>query len=74
MTLTPWALAYVSICVPTPESSGSTSSTVAPLVMSVCASVSWVVSLPRAFWTTYCDELSPAACSAFVMSGWSNST
>ena len=49
-------------------------STVAPLVMSVCASVSWVASLPSAFCTTYCDELSPAVLSAFVMSGSSNST
>ena len=46
----------------------------APFEMSVCASVSWVASLPRAFCTTYCDELSPAVWSALVMSGWSNST
>ena len=49
-------------------------STVAPLVMSVCASVSWVASLPRAFWTMMSELGSPAAVSAFVMSGWSNST
>ena len=46
----------------------------APLEMSVCASVSCVASLPSAFCTTYCDELSPAVWKALVMSGWSNST
>ena len=46
----------------------------APLEMSVWASVNCVASLPRAFCTTYCDELRPAVWSALVMSGWSNST
>ena len=36
---------------PTPESSGSMTSTEAPLVMSLWASVSRVWSLPWAFWT-----------------------
>ena len=48
------------MCAPTPESSGSTSSTLAPLVMAVCASLNWVESLPSAFWMLNCDVLSPA--------------
>ena len=51
MTSTPAALAMDSMCAPTPESSGSTTSTVAPLVMADWAIESWVASLPSAFST-----------------------
>src|ERR1700733_2070515 len=74
MTGTPWALAYDSMCAPTPESSASTTSTVAPLVMSVWASLNWVASLPSAFCTTYCDDLSPAFWKDSFRYGASNST
>ena len=59
--------------VPTPESSGSTTSTVAPEVMADWASVSWVVSLPWAFWTVKSEVLSPAVVNARVRYGASNS-
>src|ERR1700741_1713580 len=59
---------------PTPGSRGSTSNTVAPLVMSLWASVNWVVSLPIAFWTMMSELESPASVSAFVIYGASNST
>src|ERR1700733_11026213 len=62
------------MCAPTPESSGSTTRTVAPLVMAVCASASWVASWPRAFWMVNCDVLSPAAVRASFRYGASNST
>jgi len=74
MTSTPWDLAYVSIWAPTPESSGSIMRTVAPLVMSVSASVNSVLSLACAFWTMMSDDGRPAIERAFMMSGWSNST
>src|ERR1700722_784515 len=74
MTGTPWALAYDSMCAPTPESSASTTSTVAPLVMSVWASLNWVASLPSAFCTTYCDDVSPAFWKDSFRYGASNST
>src|ERR1039457_2164967 len=74
MTGTPWALAYDSMCAPTPESSASTTSTLAPLVMSVWASLNWVASLPSAFCTTYCDDLSPAFWNDSFRYGASNST
>src|SRR3984885_12755391 len=74
MTGTPWALAYDSMCAPTPESSASTTSTVAPLVMAVWASLNWVASLPSAFSTVYCDDLSPAFWKDSFRYGASNST
>src|SRR6476660_8256659 len=48
--------------------------TVAPLVMAVCASESWVASLPCAFCTVNCDDDRPAAVSAWVRYGASNWT
>src|SRR5690349_17804309 len=62
------------MCAPTPESSGSTTSTLAPLVMSDCASDSWVASEPRAFWMTKSELDSPAAVKACFRYGASNST
>src|SRR3974390_1982777 len=59
---------------PTPGSRGSTSNTVAPFVMSLWASVNWVVSLPWAFCTMMSELESPASVSAFVIYGASNST
>ena len=50
---------------PTPESSASTTSTLAPAEMADWASVSWVASLPWAFWMVNCDELIPALVKAF---------
>ena len=49
MTATPWSLAYDSMCAPTPASSGSTTRTLAPLVMADWAMLSWVESEPSAF-------------------------
>ena len=57
-----------------PESSGSISSTVAPFVMSLWASVTNVESLPSAFWTMMSELDRPAAAAAFLRSGASNST
>src|ERR1700734_1670066 len=74
MTGTPWALAYDSMCAPTPESSASTTSTVAPLVMAVWASLNWVASLPSAFSPVYCVDLSPAFWKDSFRYGASNST
>src|SRR2546423_15180268 len=48
--------------------------TVAPLVMAVCASESWVASLPCAFCTVNCEDDRPAAVSAWVRYGASNWT
>src|SRR5665213_947945 len=58
---------------PTPGSSGSTTRTVAPDVISDWASVSWVESLPWAFWMIVSELLSPAAANALVRYGASNS-
>src|SRR4051812_5738279 len=74
MTAAPCCLAYFSICAPTPEVSGSTMSTLAPLVMSACAWLTCVALSPCAFCTLKSDEVSPAAWKAFVSSGASNST
>src|SRR5215469_11696536 len=74
MTATPCCLAYASMCAPTPESSGSTTSTLAPLVMSDCASLNCVESLPSAFWITTSEEDRPAVLSALDRYGASNST
>src|SRR6201999_2447893 len=62
-----------SILAPVPEVSGSMIRTVAPLVMSSWASVNSVESLPCAFCTENCDDLSPAAVRALVRYGASNS-
>ncbi len=59
--------------VPVPESRGSTTRTVAPDEMADWASVSWVASLPWAFWTLNSEALSPAVVKARVRSGASNS-
>src|SRR6266571_8358822 len=48
--------------------------TVAPLVMAVCASESSVASLPCAFCTVNCEDVRPAAVSAWVRYGASNWT
>src|ERR1700735_2734292 len=74
MTGTPWALAYDSMCAPTPESSASTTSTLAPLVLAVWASLNWVASLPSAFSTVYCEDLSPAFWKDSFRYGASNTT
>src|ERR1700728_539634 len=74
MTGTPWALAYDSMCAPTPESSASTTSTVAPLGMAVWASLNWVASLPSAFSTVYCDVVRPAFLKDSFRYAASNST
>ena len=58
---------------PTPESSGSMISTVAPLVMASWASVNSVLSLPCAFCTENCDDESPAVDNALDRYGASNS-
>ena len=44
------------------------------MVMAVCASDSWVWSLPCAFCTVNCDDDRPAAVSAWVRYGASNWT
>src|SRR5580692_7248333 len=58
MTGTWWALAYDSMLRPTPEERVSTISTLAPLVMAVCAALS--MSPPTAVCTVYWEFLSPA--------------
>src|SRR5579862_1212600 len=73
MTLTPCDLAYVSICAPTPESSGSMIRTLAPLVMASWASESSVASLPCALTTENCDVDRPARARAWDRYGASNS-
>src|ERR1700761_1719497 len=62
------------MCAPTPESSGSTTSTLAPLVMSDSASASWVASEPRAFWMVNCELVRPASVNDSFRYGASNST
>ena len=52
------------MCAPTPESSGSTTSTLAPLVTADCAMDSCVASWPRAFSTVKSEVDSPAAVKA----------
>src|SRR5512142_3484051 len=74
MTVTPAALASCSMCAPVPESSGQMISTPAPLVMSDCAMLTCVASLPSAFCTTRFDAGSPAAANAAFRYGASNST
>src|SRR6202012_6036728 len=74
MTLAPCEAAYFSTCEPVPESSGSERMIDAPLVMSDCASVRNVWSDFWAFWMMMSVAGTPAARSAFLMSGWSNST
>ena len=64
MTLTPSEAAADSMDAPTPESIGSSSSTVAPWVMSDWASACSVASLPCALVMMNWLRLSPAACSA----------
>src|SRR6516165_2718531 len=48
--------------------------TLAPLVMAVWASDSWVASLPCAFCTVNCEDVRPAIVIAWVSKGASNST
>jgi hypothetical protein len=64
MTATPCDLASDSMCAPTPESSGSTTSTLAPLVMADWAMESCVASDPSAFSTVRSEVASPAAANA----------
>src|SRR5579863_4594185 len=59
---------------PVPKSSGSISSTLAPFVTSLWASVTNVASLPCAFWTMMSEAGRPAAAAAFFRYGASNST
>src|ERR1039457_2070332 len=58
---------------PTPGGSGSMMSTLAPLVMSACAMLSSVASLPCAFWTENSEDDRPAVVRALVRYGASNS-
>ena len=51
MVLTPFDFALASIAAPLPESSGSTSSTLAPFVIAASACVCIVCALPCAFCT-----------------------
>jgi hypothetical protein len=48
-------------------------STLAPLVIAVCAMLSSVEALPWAFCTVNCDDDRPAVWRAFVRYGASNS-
>src|SRR5947209_16013601 len=59
---------------PTPELRASTSSTVAPPVISAWACVSWVLSLPWALSMVNWEEARPAFWNAWVRSGASNET
>jgi hypothetical protein len=52
---------------------GSTTRTWAPDGTADWASVSWVVSLPCAFWMLYCEGARPAALNARARYGASNS-
>src|SRR5258708_69376 len=74
MTLTPAAFASCSMCAPVPESSGSTTRTLAPLVIADWARLTWVASCPSAFWTVRSAAGRPAAANACFSSGVSNST
>src|SRR5438067_10561074 len=74
MTATPCCLPYFSICAPTPDVSGSTMSTLAPLVTSACAWLTCVALSPCAFCTEKSDDVRPAASNALVSNGASNST
>src|SRR5579864_4222364 len=74
MTLTPCCPANFSMEEPTPESSPSMSSTVAPAVMSACAWVSSVWSLAWALSILYWLEVSPAFWNASVRYGASKET
>src|SRR5579875_393378 len=62
------------MCAPTPESSGSTTSTLAPLVMAVWAMLNCVESLPSAFSTVRSEAGRPAVVKACLRYGASNST
>ena len=62
------------MCAPTPESSGSTTSTLAPLVMADWAMLSCVASLPSAFSMVKSELGRPAAVKACFRYGASNST
>src|ERR1700722_3913789 len=62
------------MCAPTPESGGCTTSPVAPLMIAYGASMNWVASLPSAFSTVYCDDVSPAFWKDSFRYGASNST
>ena len=62
------------MCAPAPESSGSTTSTLAPLVMADWAMLNWVASLPSAFWMVKSEVDSPAVVKACLRYGASNST
>src|SRR6202012_1541909 len=74
MTATPCCLAYDSMCAPTPESSGSTTSTLAPLVMADWAMLNWVASWPRAVSTVRLEDDRPASANACFRADASNST
>ena len=71
--MTPSEAAADSIDAPTPESIGSSSSTVAPWVMSDSAWACSVASLPWALVMMNWLRLSPAVCSARARYGASNS-
>ena len=62
------------MCEPTPASSGSTTSTLAPLVMADWAMLNCVASLPSAFSIVTSEEDRPAVLKACFRYGASNST
>src|SRR5215470_1238455 len=59
---------------PVGPSSGHTTRTLAPALMSAVARLSWVASLPCALSILNCELLSPAAVKAVVQYGASQST
>src|SRR5256885_117541 len=69
MTFTPMAAAADSIDAPTPESMGSSSSTVAPWVMSDSACASSVASLPRALGMMNWLRRGPPSCRGEAVAG-----
>ncbi len=72
MTFTPFDVALASIAAPLPESSASTSNTVAPSVMAASACVCMVWALPCALLMMMSLDDMPAASNAFWRYGRSN--
>src|SRR6516165_5462295 len=72
--MTPFCWASFAIATPVGPSSGHTIRILAPRLMSAVASLSWVASLPCAFWIRNSDEVYPAAVKACFRYGASKST
>src|SRR6202044_1342904 len=72
--MTPFCSASFAIATPVGPSSGHTTRTLAPRLMSAVASLSWVASLPCALSMRYSDEVNPAAVKACLKYGASKST